>query len=246
MPETLMDRSLGELACAVAGATAVLSRHRLDFCCGGAQTLRAAAADRGLDPATVAAELVELQRRPARSERDWRQARAAELIDHILQRFHERHREQLPELIRLAQRVESVHADSPDCPRGLTAHLMAMQQDLENHMLKEERILFPLLRNGSPAFVPGPIAVMRQEHDQHGDALRQLLELTGGSLLAPAGACATWQALMSGLQTLHEDLMQHIHLENNVLFAGLAAGAAAGDRPARSEGGGCCGACGGG
>jgi regulator of cell morphogenesis and NO signaling len=239
MSELLLDRPLGDLASAIPGATAVFHRHHLDFCCGGRQSLRAAAAGRGEDPAVVAAELAALQRQPAAGERDWRQARAGELIDHILARFHERHRAQLPELIRLASKVETVHADSPDCPRGLAGHLEAMQQDLLNHMLKEEQVLFPLLRNGSPAFVPGPVAVMRGEHDLHGVALARMVELSGG-LQAPEGACTTWRALIAGLQELREDLMQHIHLENNVLFDGLTTQAA----PARQSG--CCGSCGGG
>jgi len=242
MSELLLDRPLGDLASAIPGATAVFHRHHLDFCCGGRQSLRAAAAGRGEDPAAVAAELAALQRQPAAGERDWRQARAGELIDHILLRFHERHRAQLPELIRLASKVETVHAGSPDCPRGLAGHLEAMQQDLENHMQKEEQILFPLLRHGSVAFVPGPVAMMRDEHDLHGVALQRMVELSGG-LKAPEGACTTWRALIAGLRVLREDLMQHIHLENNVLFDGLTAEVASAE-PARQSG--CCGACGGG
>ncbi|MGL1180974.1 hemerythrin domain-containing protein, partial [Vibrio parahaemolyticus] len=70
------------------------------------------------------------------------------LIDHILTRYHARHREQLPELIRLARRVESVHGDRPECPRGLADHLETMQQELESHMQKEEMVLFPIYKRG--------------------------------------------------------------------------------------------------
>ena len=67
-----------------------------------------------------------------------------------------------------------------------------------------------------------PIACMRHEHDDHGAHLRELDRLTSGITL-PAGACRTWQALYAGLAKLEEDLMQHIHLENNVLFPRFSA-----------------------
>jgi hemerythrin-like domain-containing protein len=141
-------------------------------------------------------------------------------------RYHERHREQLPELVRLSRRVETVHADRPECPHGLADHLEDMLQELESHMQKEEQILFPLIAQGmSPTGLP-PVEVMRFEHDQHGQSLAQMVSLAHG-LAMPRGACNTWRALLAGLQTLREDLMQHIHLENNVLFEGLNAPEAA-------------------
>jgi regulator of cell morphogenesis and NO signaling len=58
---------------------------------------------------------------------------------------------------------------------------------------------------------------MRFEHDQHAEALARLAALTD-DITAPGNACNTWRALYTGLQELRDDLMQHIHLENNVLF----------------------------
>lgn len=217
MTHSLLDQSLGSIACDIPGATRIFHSHRLDFCCGGGKSLREATARKGIDANAVAIELLALTACPGLG-RDWRKATAAELIDHILQRFHERHRIQLPELIRLARRVEHVHGDRPECPNGLANHLDAMQHELESHMLKEEQILFPMLRQNMHAGVGGPISVMRFEHDQHGEALETINTLTN-HITPPANACNTWRALYRGLQELQEDLMQHIHLENNVLFA---------------------------
>ena len=221
-----IDQSLGALARSIPGATQVFHAYQLDFCCGGKQTLREAAAKQGVDGEAVAQRLAALQASGAPSERDWCQAAPAELIEHILQRYHALHREQLPELIRLARRVEQVHGDREDCPLGLADHLAAMQQELESHMQKEEQILFPMLARGMAPVVQGPIAVMRMEHDQHGQELARLEALTDGIRL-PRAACNTWRALYLGLATLKEDLMAHIHLENNILFEGLAQGEAA-------------------
>ncbi|WP_374430248.1 iron-sulfur cluster repair protein YtfE [Ideonella dechloratans] len=230
-----LDRSLGDLARSIPGATAIFHRHQLDFCCGGKQSLRDALAPQGLDPQPITDALLALQDQPGSEAIDWRGATAAELIDHILVRYHERHREQLPELVRLSRRVETVHADRPECPHGLADHLEDMLQELESHMQKEEQILFPLIAQGmSPTGLP-PVEVMRFEHDQHGQSLAQMVSLAHG-LVMPRGACNTWRALLAGLQTLREDLMQHIHLENNVLFEGLNA-------PEAATEGGCGGAC---
>lgn len=220
MTTDLLDRSLGDLARSIPGATALFHQHQLDFCCGGKQTLRHAVGDAGPALQQLLTDLTRLQDEPTGHERDWRQATSDELITHILQRFHERHRLQLPELVRLSRRVEMVHADRAECPHGLADHLEGMLQDLSSHMQKEEQVLFPLLRLGFPPMAQGPITVMRMEHDDHGVALARMAELAHG-LVMPAGACNTWRALVNGLQTLRDDLMEHIHLENNVLFEGL-------------------------
>ncbi|MDF3885628.1 iron-sulfur cluster repair protein YtfE [Cupriavidus basilensis] len=214
---SMSEQSLGQLARQIPGATRVFHDFQLDFCCGGKQTLGEAAQAAGLDAQAVEASLLSLQAQAQRDGRDWGSASAADLIAHILARYHEVHRQQLPELIRLARRVEQVHGDREDCPLGLADHLCVMQQELESHMQKEEQVLFPLLARELGGMAGGPITVMRMEHDEHGQALQRLNELTNDITL-PRAACNTWRALYLGLRTLREDLMEHIHLENNILF----------------------------
>jgi len=220
-PASTLDQSLGSLARSIPGATALFDANGLDFCCAGNKTLRAAAAERGADAAALAARLDALRGAPAEG-RDWRNAPPADLIGHIVERYHARHREQLPELLRLARRVEHVHAGRPDCPAGLADHLEAMRHELESHMMKEEQILFPMLERGMRPQAEGPISVMRFEHEQHGNALAGLAALTN-DIVPPSGACNTWRALYLGLATLRDDLIAHIHLENNILFDESAA-----------------------
>lgn len=141
----------------------------------------------------------------------------SKLIEHILVRYHAVHRVQLTDLTTLARLIERVHADHPQCPLGLAEHLDVLRQELESHMQKEEQILFPLLQRGLGAQALGPIAVMRREHDDHNHALSQLQQLTH-DLSLPGDACGSWRALYTGLATFINDLNQHIHLENNILF----------------------------
>jgi regulator of cell morphogenesis and NO signaling len=191
----------------------VFRRFGLDFCCKGNVALAESARQRGVDVSEVERALAALDGAPDRTTAP---DETPALIDHILQRYHETHRRELPELIRLAQKVEKVHAERSDAPRGLAALLQRMLAELQQHMAKEEMILFPTMKRGGPP-LDMPISVMRHEHDDHGEHLRELEALTNGITL-PAGACRTWQALYAGLAKLQDDLMEHIHLENNVLF----------------------------
>jgi len=145
----------------------------------------------------------------------WQHASSQELIQHILANFHEKHRQQVPELIQLARKVEEVHNDHEAVPSGLANLLSEMLNELESHMMKEEQILFPMLAGG--IYPSGPIAVMEEEHGEHERMLAQLNTLTNNGK-APRGACGSWIMLYEGTQELINDLQQHIALENQVLF----------------------------
>jgi len=213
---TVTEQPLGELARNIPGASAVLHRHKLDFCCNGDMSLAEAASAKGLKLETIVSQLNELKAR-TKQDHPANHTDNEALIEHILNRFHDVHREQLPELIRLAQRVERVHSQHPKCPAGLSAHLESLLGELEAHMQKEEQILFPMIARGITGMAQEPIAAMRHEHDDHGSALSGINSITH-NLELPEGACNTWRALYLGLKVLESDLVEHIHLENNVLF----------------------------
>jgi regulator of cell morphogenesis and NO signaling len=207
--------TLADLAIRLPGASRVFHRHRLDFCCGGRRSLAEACVARGLEPGALVAELTREVARPA--DVDWSRRPLGELVDHIVTRFHEPLRAEVPELIAMARKVERVHAEKPDVPRGLADHLADVFEELELHMMKEEQVLFPMVRAGHGAHAAAPVSVMEREHDEHAVALRRTRELTG-DLVAPPHACTTWRALYLRLDALERELMEHIHLENNVLF----------------------------
>jgi regulator of cell morphogenesis and NO signaling len=210
--------SLAELARARPGATRVFMRHHLDFCCGGQRSLADACDRAGIDPASVWREIEEESARDAGGASDWAARPLADLVDHIEQHHHAYLRRAVPPLLHAAARVEKVHADKPDVPSGLAALLTAFWAEMQDHMGKEEQILFPMIRQGARGrAVYPPVRVMEQEHDEHGETLAQVRRLTG-DLRVPAHACATWTALYDGLEALEADLMQHIHLENNIVF----------------------------
>lgn len=142
---------------------------------------------------------------------------AAELTRYIETRYHARHREQLPGLADLAAKVEAVHAGGPHVPAGLADLLRRMANELENHMKKEEFILFPAIRGGGGPGIEHPIAVMRADHADHERAVERIRRLTGGPTL-PEGACRSWTALYAGLESFMADFAEHLRLENEILF----------------------------
>jgi len=206
------QQMLGRIAVELPGATALFRRLKLDFCCGGQVPLAEACRDKGLDLQAVLAELAPLERGDGTTTA----REPAALIEHIVARFHEVHRVQLPELLRMARRVEAVHRDNPQVPAGLGDLIEQMEGELLDHMAKEEGILFPMMRSGHP-MAGQPAGVMRAEHVAHGALLERLAELTHEHQ-PPEEACNTWRALYAGTRQFADDLVEHIHLENNVLF----------------------------
>jgi regulator of cell morphogenesis and NO signaling len=213
-----MDPSttLAELAVSHPAAARVFRRHHLDFCCGGRRPLDEVCRERQLDAGAILASIAEEDPLVA-DQRRWDEVPLSTLIEHIQSVYHARLRGQLPALIAMASRVEARHADKPSCPRGLAAHLEAMREAVLEHLHKEEHILFPLIVAGLGNRAGGPVHVMEVEHVHHGEDLREVRRLTA-DLVPPDEACTTWRALYLGLQQLEQELMDHIHLENNILF----------------------------
>ncbi|EJK2115137.1 iron-sulfur cluster repair di-iron protein [Vibrio navarrensis] len=138
-----------------------------------------------------------------------------ELIKYIITTFHIKHREQLNQALELAKRVETIHYDHPQCPIGLSECLEGIANDLYSHMEKEEQILFPMINQG--IYPDGPIFVMEQEHDDHIQALSELMTLAN-YLEVHEDACQSWKKLYLLLDQFESDILTHIALENNILF----------------------------
>lgn len=146
----------------------------------------------------------------------WQNAPFDAIIDHILPRYHETHRHQLDEILPLAEKVARVHAQTFN-PQILPL-VQYIDSELRGHMMKEERMLFPMIKQGVGRGAAMPIKVMMHEHQDHEQAITQLTELTD-NFTPPAHACGSWQRLYANLRELTEDLRNHIELENEILFA---------------------------
>lgn len=226
--------TLAELVTADPALAVPLDRLGLDYCCGGGRSLCDAAEAIGLDLDDALRVLAATM--PVPGAVDWAAMEASELVDHLETTHHRYLRDALPRLGLLADKVMQVHgARHPELVevQSLFARLRA---DLEPHLLKEEQVLFPMIRalgalRGATSFHCGslanPIRVMLTEHDAAGDLLAQLRATTDGYAV-PEDGCASYHALYAGLAELEADTHLHVHKENNVLFpAVLVAEAAA-------------------
>jgi regulator of cell morphogenesis and NO signaling len=206
------------------GAIPLLEQLGIDYCCGGQHALGEACSRRGLSVATVLDKLAEATREP--TDKNWQTARLTELTEYIVSRHHAFTREQLRLLGELAAKVERRHGERHPEILELNKAIAALTAEITHHFYCEENILFPYIRESEagglltePVFnsVEQPVTRMMMEHDQTGDELRRLRELTN-NYQPPQDACTTFRALYRALEELESDLHQHIHLENNILF----------------------------
>lgn len=213
-----IDSHVGRLAIRLPAATRVFLRHNIDFCCGGNQPLRDACAAHHLDPQRILEEI--LQETPSEEDDllDWREAHLGALTRHIVEVYHAHHKAALPALVTMAAKVHRVHGErDPQRLAQLEAEVQALSDELQAHMIKEERVLFPWIEEDAPVNLQAPIARMLTEHDDAGASLARIRDLTD-TFTPPGGACRTWRGLYSGLEELDLLLRKHIHLENNILF----------------------------
>lgn len=213
----LLSVPIGDLAARQPGAVAVFQSFGLDFCCRGDRTL-AQALDAAHAPSDrVLPALAAAARAAVEADNTWADAPASVLIEHIKTRYHAVHLQELPRLRDLAAKVEAAHHDKPNVPSGLATLLARLLAEIRIHQQREEIVLFPLLLKGGGPVAASTIQIMRAEHGDHGTTLALIDKITHDRE-APPEACTTWRALYLGLTMFRDDLMMHVHLENNILF----------------------------
>jgi regulator of cell morphogenesis and NO signaling len=218
-----LNQSLAEVVSALPDSTRVLESFGLDYCCGGHRSLGDACSDAGIGSGVVLDALADIEPGPAP---DWASMGPVELVDHIENTHHAYLHSELGRLDALAEKVAGVHGARHREVIEVEAVYGELHADLEPHLMKEERVLFPMIRalvtssnassshNGS---VRNPISVMMLEHDRAGELLELLSAMTD-RYQAPEDGCASYRALYDGLARLESDTHLHIYKENNLLF----------------------------
>jgi regulator of cell morphogenesis and NO signaling len=219
-----VSETVGEIVAANPSSARLFERYGIDYCCGGSRPFAEACSEKGLSVEEFSRELMTANA-PAQ-ERDWRNAPLVELIEHIVGKHHTYLRIELPEIERKIYKVLAVHRERHGATlSALRAVFGALKTELSEHMMKEERILFPMIQRmeatSSLAMPAGaihhPIRVMEHEHATAGRALAEMRRLTNG-FTPPDDACNTFRVLYRQIEELESDLHIHIHLENNILF----------------------------
>jgi regulator of cell morphogenesis and NO signaling len=220
-----------EFAIQIPNATRVFEKLKIDYCCGGNKPLDEACNEAGIEVEEVFRLLGDGEpiQATARVE-DSESLPLAELADRIVENHHVFTRQELGRLTALLEKVRSVHGANHPELLAIQSEFHTLRAELEPHMLKEERILFPHIKQlevaatkGAPLpFAPfgsvhNPIAAMMREHDAAGDILKSIRKLSS-DFVVPDDGCFSYRTLYNALEALESDLHQHIHLENNILF----------------------------
>lgn len=227
------QHTVGQLVSEKPSRSRVFEKLGIDYCCGGKKTLAEACAGKGLDAATIAAVLDSDAIEPGGAGLvDAASMSMTALCDHIEATHHAYLRVELPRLAFLTTKVASRHGERDARLQEVAEVFAALHAEMDSHMMKEEQILFPLIRaldaatDGAPpshcGSINNPIRVMEHEHDSAGGAVARMRILTDG-FTPPMDACNTYRAMLDSLAQLERDLHQHVHKENNVLFPRAAA-----------------------
>ncbi len=211
------QQTVAEIAANSIAAVRVFEKYGIDYCCGGKRPLAEVCRAKGFDTAQIQRELDAALAGGDTPAQDWNVAPLAELAAHVVTTHHEYLRRELPAIQARLDKVYRVYNQryGPTLI-GLPEVFAALRAELESHIQKEERTIFPAIVTESP-FVEDLIRGAESEHEIAGQALARVREITGDFSL-PDYACVTYKALMTSMHELESDTHVHIHLENTVLF----------------------------
>lgn len=223
------DATVAELVTEKPSRGRVFEKYKIDYCCAGNVPVAEACAKKGIPAEQL---LDELEKHDAASAAEdagstsWATAPIGDLIDNIVTKHHDYLREELPRLLKKAERVAAVHGSNHPETIEVLSVFREMKDEMEEHMGKEEGVLFPWIRGleqgkGQPPF-PGmkmqqPVKCMMEDHEKTGAALEKIQELTG-DYTPPPDACNTFRVLYEGLREVELDMHKHVHKENSILF----------------------------
>lgn len=215
--QTTQAMSVADVALKYPNALKVFNRYHVDYCCGGNQPLEEACKRAGADYETIWREITEAD--STIKGPDFNRWSPSLLVDYILEHHHVYVKEAIPLLGELLDKLCDVHGRNHPELFDIRKKFTLLSDELIQHMHKEERVLFPAIKAGASAQLPldGPLRVMMNEHEAAGNLIKEIRGLTGNFTL-PDDVCTTYRLTFRKLEDFDNDLMQHVHLENNILF----------------------------
>jgi len=207
----------------------VFKQHQIDFCCNGNRTIQEACESAEIDFEKVLNELNSITNE-GNENIDFTSWPLDLLVSYIVKKHHRFVEEKITEIKPYLAKIVQVHGNQHPELLEIQKLFLASAGELTQHMKKEELILFPFIEKmvetqlsgkalTPPHFqtVENPISMMQTEHDNEGERFRKIAELTN-NYTPPANACNTYRVTFALLKEFENDLHEHIHLENNILF----------------------------
>ena len=229
------EQSLGEIVGKYPLLSGFFEKNGIDYCCGGKETLREAAAEHNIDENNLIKQLEKELERLDEFQADeitWETRPASELVDYIVARHHGYIKQNLPDSEAHLRKILQVHSEvNPDemmgderaivrLPKLLTAFL-EMKESISKHLKEEEDEVFPAIKNDAvDESLKRKILKLQEEHEELGETLEKIKQLATDFVL-PEWACPTFAATYRLLSGFQADIHKHIHLENNILFPKL-------------------------
>lgn len=206
--------------------TELFEKYGIDYCCGGKKHLSDVCSDKKINLDDVLNDL----KKYSFGEDIFNDWDLGFLIDYIVNAHHSYLRKYLPQINGHLSTLVNKHSGKYPQLKELELEFMIMKKELEEHILKEENVLFPYIKNlvnleitksefSVPPFgsIENPISVMEREHSEAGQSLENIKTLTH-NFLPEDSFCNTHKITYKELEDLYKDLHKHIHLENNILF----------------------------
>ncbi len=229
------ESRIGEMVARDYRAARVFEGHGIDFCCGGEMSLAEACRAKALDPELLLAEIAREMVQPLDESRDFSAWSRGALIDHIVARHHAWLRANDPEILAYTAKIASVHGTRHPELLAIAGLFARIAADMLTHLAEEEELFFPAVKRAEAARAAGQaidaadfrilkdsLASLGRDHESIGDASHEIRRLAKGFEL-PGDACATYSLTYARLGEFERELHEHVHLENNILFAGLKA-----------------------
>ena len=226
MKNELFSKTLAQIVDENHKAATIFEKYTFDFCCKGKRSLQAACEEKDLPAETVAEELGLALNANESTAVDFNKFSLATLADYIVSVHHDYTKKELPQIFYYLQKVSSKHGDRHSELNEIFEKFLELRDEMEMHMQKEEQILFPRIKElenaiennkRSAASIQIPIAAMEDEHEHAGNLLKEIRNLSN-NYNPPPDACTTYRLSFAAFKAFEEDLHQHIHLENNILF----------------------------
>lgn len=223
-------QSLGEIVVILPKASEVFKHYKIDYCCGGNRPLIEAIKEQKLNEDEVLKKLNEAfeeSKKLGEISKDFRELSPRELIDYIENKHHTYVKRALPELNELTTKIMRVHGANHEVLFKVHRDFSTIKAELEQHLIKEEDILFPLVKDYERSPNSDLLNKIRKvkneledEHEAVGNIIKELRIITREYKI-PDDVCGTYCMTFDKLQEFEADLFQHIHLENNILFKKL-------------------------
>ena len=221
-----LKSTLGEIVSLYPNTASVMNKYKIDYCCGGKNTLENALSENSLNCEKVVSELEkEAEEIKLKSITNWNNESLSKIVDYILDKHHTFMKEALEEINILMFKILKVHYNTNGESLLVIHNLFGqLKTELEEHLVKEEENLFPLIkeyelndREADKNSILKFIAETESEHDKAGD-LFKALEAATNDFTPPENACASYIRTFKLLDALEKDTFNHIHMENSILF----------------------------